>query len=131
MRVPKAPPEQIAMPGHYLVACVDLLGQSERSTSAKSLSRNDKWDEFVRISTFRFFHVGFSDSFIIGMPLQAVETPLDVEGLARSVTQLWDTLLGLAWLSLLALKQGIPVRIGVDAGLGLRCFQMRFSARCC
>lgn len=52
--------------------------------------RPDKGDEFARIYSLKVFQVGFSDSFVLGVPLQAVVGKADAEGFARSVNDLWN-----------------------------------------
>ena len=84
--------------------------------------RPDKREEFTRINARMVLSIGFSDSFVVSLPLQAVTTVPEPEGFARSATSLWHALLGLACMSLSALQQGIPLRGGIDVGLGTEMF---------
>ena len=79
-------------------------------------------DEYRSISSLKAFQVGFSDSFVLSVPLQAVVEDPDPRGFARSVNDLWNALFGLSCLSLAVLRQGIPVRAGADVGLGVEMF---------
>jgi hypothetical protein len=81
----------------------------------------ERKEEFKQIRALKVFHTGFSDSFVIAVPLQ-VEGGRDPVGLARAVNDLWNALIGLTGLSLIALSQGIALRGGVDIGLGIQIF---------
>lgn len=75
-------------------------------------------EEFAEIRAFRVFQLGFSDSFVIGIPLAGD----DSLGRARAANEVWSALFGLATLSLRALADGIPLRGGIDIGLGMQIF---------
>ena len=82
----------------------------------------ERREEFARIRSLKVFQVGLSDSFVIGIPLTPREGESEPVALARAVNDIANALLGLACLSLAALQQGIPLRAGIDVGLGMEMF---------
>lgn len=79
-------------------------------------------EEFAQTQHLKVFQTGFSDSFVIGIPLTPHRREDEPAVLARVVNDLHNALLALAYLSLEALRQGIPLRGGVDIGLGVEMF---------
>src|SRR5437867_756383 len=64
----------------------------------------ERREEFAKIRAFKVFQLGFSDSFVVAIPL-GVENGTDPVGLARAANEVWSALFGLATLSLRSLSQ--------------------------
>ena len=79
-------------------------------------------EEFARIRSLKVFQTGFSDSFVIGIPLTPRDGDSESVALARAVNDIHNALFGLAFLSLNSLQQEIPLRAGIDVGLGMEMF---------
>lgn len=150
---------------YYLVAYIDLLGQSDELLKITHLPQNEEEEKavltaiknsaikvravrsafggliksaaettqeglnavvpehhaaFLSLRSIRVTHRGFSDSIVITVPLFAGEEP---EGTARGVTGVWTVLFGIAGISLVALSLGVPMRAGIEVGLGLDVFE--------
>lgn len=82
----------------------------------------ERREEFARIRSLKAFQTGFSDSFVIGIPLTPRDEESESVALARAVNDIHNALFGLACLSLNSLQQGIPLRAGIDVGLGMEMF---------
>lgn len=82
----------------------------------------ERREEFARIRSLKAFQTGFSDSFVIGIPLTPRDGESESVALARAVNDIHNALFGLACLSLYSLQQGIPLRAGIDVGLGMEIF---------
>lgn len=65
--------------------------------------------EYNKMRTLTFHQVGFSDSFVIAVPLGEREF-----GPATAALGVWAALFGLAGMSLAAMAEGIPLRAGID-----------------
>jgi hypothetical protein len=97
---------------------------SMRTVDPHVLERHppERREEFARIRSLKVFQIGFSDSFVIGIPLTPREGESEPVALACAVNDIANALLGLACLSLAALQQGIPLRAGIDVSLGMELF---------
>jgi hypothetical protein len=77
--------------------------------------------EYRHIGAPGVAHVGFSDCFVLSVRLEGIGQQSPAER-ARAANGIWMAILGIAGISLLALADGIPLRGGVDIGLGLDIF---------
>jgi hypothetical protein len=82
----------------------------------------ERREEFASIIRRKAVQIGFSDSFTISIPLTPVPKETPFVALARGAYDMSMALLGLGTLSLAALQQGIPLRAGIDIGLGTEMF---------
>jgi hypothetical protein len=74
-------------------------------------------EEFIEFRSSDVRQVGFSDSFVISVPLAD-----DRFGAAKNMSTVWSTLAGVASISLLALAAKIPLRGGIDVERGADVF---------
>lgn len=74
--------------------------------------------EYLRMRTLTFHQVGFSDSFVISVPLGTSEE----FGSATAAMGMWTALWGLAAMTLMTMSLGIPIRGGVDVERGVTLF---------
>jgi hypothetical protein len=76
-------------------------------------------ESFLRFRSVRFNQVGFSDTFVVGVPLLERGQP---EGAARAATAVWGALKCVSGISLVALSERIPLRGGLAVGTGVELF---------
>lgn len=157
------PPDRQVILTDYLVAIIDLLGQSNALMKIRELPRTDEQraaaieairnsagrvnavrksfenflnqltiptpailqsipqeqqPEFLRLRRTEIQRRWFSDTLVLSVCL------LEEPGRApvNAANGVWATLFGLAGMSLIAMTGGIPLRGGVDVGLGLNLF---------
>lgn len=63
--------------------------------------------------------IGFSDTFVVSVPLQKRG---ELEDAARSASAVWNVLAGVAGISLAALAQAVPLRGGLEVGAAVELF---------
>jgi hypothetical protein len=74
--------------------------------------------EYNRMRSLTFHQIGFSDSFVISVPL----TETTEFGAATAALGVWATLYGLTGMSLASLAEGVPLRAGIDVERGMDIF---------
>ena len=95
-------------------AFMTLPSHLRENAEKVSPQTRDHYLEFT--SAFEFFHTGFSDAFVIGIPL----FPDDRFASARNAMALVAVLHAIAYVALKAMGEwGIPIRGGVDVGVGV------------
>jgi hypothetical protein len=93
-----------------------LAAVSENHQAMAGLSAEQIRD-YNRLRTLKFHQVGFSDSFVISVPLGE-----RAYGAATPAVNLWAMLYGVAGMSLAAMAEGIPIRAGIDVERGVNVF---------
>ena len=78
----------------------------------------DRLASFMRLRP-KVNQIGFSDTFVISVPLEERGEP---EGPARAASAVFNVLVGLAGISLWALCEGIPLRGGLQVGPAVEIF---------
>jgi hypothetical protein len=76
-------------------------------------------DAFVRLRSLTINQVGFSDSFVVSVPLNGDGKPEDI---TQSSVAVHGVLAGAAIVSLVALSRRIPLRGGIEVGIGVDMF---------
>jgi hypothetical protein len=69
-------------------------------------------ESFMRLQP-QVNQIGFSDTFVVSVPLQERGEP---EGPARAASAVYNVLVGVAGISLVALSEGVPLRGGLQVG---------------
>lgn len=69
-------------------------------------------ESFMRLQP-QVNQMGFSDTFVVSVPLQERGEP---EGPARAASAVYNVLVGVAGISLVALSEGVPLRGGLQVG---------------
>jgi hypothetical protein len=78
----------------------------------------DQVREYNRMRTLTFHQIGFSDSFVISVPLRDTQE----FGSATAALGAWAALYGLTGMSLASLAEGVPLRAGIDVERGVDIF---------
>jgi hypothetical protein len=102
----------------------------EMSPGALENVPSERREEFKKIRDLKVFQTGFSDSFVVAVPLQ-VEGGTDPVGLARAANDVWNALMGLAGLSLVALSQGIACALELMLDSEWKYFPTRSTGLSC
>jgi hypothetical protein len=74
--------------------------------------------EYNRMRSLTFHQIGFSDSFVISVPLRETAE----FGAATAALGVWAALYGLTGMSLASLAEGVPLRAGIDVERGIDIF---------
>lgn len=74
-------------------------------------------EQYLKFRSMTFYQIGFSDSFVISVPL--IE---DEHGPGKAANSVWAALYGIAGVALTAMGIGIPLRAGIDIERGTDLF---------
>lgn len=80
----------------------------------------EKRESYLRLRSFTAKYVGFSDTFVVSVPLTDKNEP---ERVARCAMAVWAVLTAAAAVSMLAITQHIPLRGGLTIGTAVDLFE--------